>query len=61
MSDGLNFRPMKVHKNLFIKLLTDHPEEVKKVWPDFDGTSAEMIEMLKADPHEWFVDGKLCE
>ena len=58
----LDFQPMKMHKNIVILCLQKHPEDLDQIFPGGPfATTDEAIATLRADPHEWFVDGKLCE
>lgn len=53
--------PMAVHKTHYIRLLESHPEELPQMFPHWEGTAQELIEAIKADPHDWFVEGKLTD
>lgn len=59
--EGGHLKPLKVHKNLVILALRNHPEDMPNIAPDFDGTVEEFIAALEADPCEWIVNGSLCE
>lgn len=53
------FEPMKMHKNVLINFLREHPEELAQVAPEWKGTAAEMIAAMEAHPAEWIVGGVL--
>jgi hypothetical protein len=53
--------PMRIHKNLVIRVLTDHPEDLAQVAPEWKGTAAELIDALNAHPGQFFVRGVLEE
>ncbi len=53
------FEPMKMHKNILIAFLREHPEELKQVAPEWTGTAEEMISAMEAHPAEWIVGGVL--
>ena len=52
---------MKMHKNLVIRVLRDHPEDLKQCFPEpcpFS-TAEEAIEALEKHPGTWIIDGVL--
>lgn len=53
--------PMKMHKNLVILFLRDHPDELRAIFPDQFTDAAEAIRALEANPGQWFVGGVLQE
>lgn len=53
-------QPVRIHKNLVIRALEAHPEDLKMVFPDGPyATATEAIEALRAHPGTWIVDGVL--
>lgn len=56
-----HFEPMRMHKNVVIHFLEQHPEDLPNISPAWTGTAAEFIAALKADPREWIVGGALAE
>ncbi len=55
------FLPMQIHKNLVIACLRDHPEDLRKINKGWQGTAQELIDALRASPHEWIIDGILAD
>lgn len=54
--------PMKVHKNLVLKFLRDHPDEFRTVvGPDYQGTIEEYTSALESAPGQWFNGNTLEE
>lgn len=51
--------PIRIHKNLVIRCLHEHPEDLAQIAPDFKGSAKEFIAALTADPREWIVGGEL--
>ena len=55
-------KPIRIHKRVLMQRLTNHPEELVDYFPGGQfATAIEAIEALAKDPHEFIVDGKLCE
>lgn len=52
---------LKIHKNVIVKCLLLHPEDLRQISPTWDGTVEELIAELRADPREWIVSGELAE
>ena len=50
--------PLRIHKNLVIRALREHPEDLEKITPSFK-TAAEAIAALEAHPGQWIVNGVL--
>ena len=50
-------KPMRVHKSAFIHFLTNYPEDMQKILPEFDGTPEEAIKWFEEQPGTWLVDG----
>jgi hypothetical protein len=49
---------LRIHKNLLIRVLREHPEDVGVVMPDYK-TAADAIAALEEHPGTWIVDGVL--
>lgn len=55
-----DFKPMQIHKNLVIKCLQDHPEDLDKIFHAGQfKTATEAIAALQEHPGEWIVGGFL--
>jgi hypothetical protein len=52
---------MKVHKNIVIRVLLTHPEDLALLAPAWKGTVEELIDELKRRPGQYFVGGELEE
>jgi hypothetical protein len=50
-----------MHKNLVIRCLMDHPEDLPQITSSWKGTAQELIDYLRDDPREWIVNGELSE
>lgn len=59
MTEKTGSRPMRVHKNLFLQQLAAHPEDVREMFPSYEGTAEECAAELRKHPGEWFVRGEL--
>lgn len=58
----LDFQPLKMHKNLVILCLQNHPEDLDKIFADGRfKTAAEAISALQAHPGEWIIGGVLSD
>lgn len=54
--------PMKVHKNLVLKFLRDHPDEFRTVvGPGYQGTIEEYTSALESATGQWFNGNTLEE
>jgi hypothetical protein len=53
--------PLKIHKGLVLRVLREHPEALREVFPDRFETATEAIAALETANGEWFFDGVLTE
>lgn len=44
---------MRVHKDLLIGILREHPEDLQKHLPGWEGTAEEAIAALQEDPRQY--------
>lgn len=51
--------PMKIHKNVVIRFLLTHPEELSQLAPEWSGTAEDLIAELERRPGQYFVGGVL--
>jgi hypothetical protein len=52
-------QPMRIHKNLVIKCLREHPEDLRQILGEQFATAEEAIVWLEKNPAEWIVNGVL--
>jgi len=51
--------PMRIHKNVVIRLALTHPEDMPLIAPDWTGTPEEFVAELERRDGEYFVGGVL--
>lgn len=60
MIERVGFQPLKIHKNLAIRALREHPEDFRKIIAsDEFSTAEEAIAAMEEHPAEWIVNGTL--